>query len=327
MPVKVLADSRGNILFSQGDPDKKYGIASQSKAIATMLIHEQIQKLAAAQGVSVDTILNQRITARVDYGEMVYDRMQTRRDLTYPDDPKVFRPFLSDGSEQDKSAFRLPVEQGKAYSVRELFKAALFESKNDAIQALSDHFFNDFNNKGLQAAFAEMKTRLKLDEFPERDERDPKLPTRLETPHGLNDGGNTFTARDLAKVYGELIRNHLDFFRKFDPNKAARHTVKPLMHHSGLKAAGIDLDAVKSGTGNDRVGLKGNSSSSSLMAVGGRKNGPRFSAVVLADGNRVESVANLLLKMPHDTAPAPAVQDEPRLIGPIRPAVREHRPQ
>jgi hypothetical protein len=275
MPVRIAANANGEILYSEGDIDQAYGIASLSKIWAAALIHDRMKAAISGHKISLHTLLDEPIAIEVDYETMVYERMAPRPDLQPPDDPLTYRPFR-----REKVRFRLPVEKGKSYTTGKLCEASFFQSKNDAIQALADHFFaNDGNSSFRKASYAYAR-RLGL------------TGTKIGDPHGLCDGDNVSTGRDLAVFCAALIREgHMAFFGMFDP-AGKEHTAEPLFRDERLMQNGVKILLAKTASGNNR---QGNDYAENLMTIAQRQNGQFQIALSLTDDDKFNTVSDLLL--------------------------------
>ncbi len=270
MSVRVLANEQGEILYSQGDTHQAYGIASLSKIWASVLIHEQMR------GSTLDIALNKPFTVTVDYPPMIYSRTEPRLDLQPPDDPLTYQPFRP-----EKSKFCLPVEKGKSYTPHELFEATLFHSRNDAAQALADHFFANDDNRSFRKASNAMANRLGLKQ------------TKVGDPHGLCDGDNVSSGKDLMEFCATLYREgHMELFSKFDPT-GKEHTARPLLDDRRLASSGIKILLAKTGTGSNR---HGNDMAESLLIIAKRHDQIRF-AVTLTDEDKFNTIYDMLAKI------------------------------
>jgi D-alanyl-D-alanine carboxypeptidase len=274
MSVRILADANGEILYHKGDIDQTYGIASLSKVWAIALIYDRIKTIALQRNISINAVLEEPIAVAVDYEAMIYSRMAPRPDLLPPDDPLVYRPFR-----KEKAAFRLPVEKGKSYAPRELFEAALFQSKNDAIQALADHFFANDDNKSFRTASYVLAQKLGLSA------------TKIGDPHGVCDGDNVSTAKDLMKFCIALIREgYMAFFDKFDP-AGKNHTAEALFKDSRIMQGGAKILLAKTATGNNR---QGNDYAESLMVIA-KQNGQLKIAITLTVEDKFKTISDMLV--------------------------------
>jgi len=275
MSAALVSTPTGGILFSSGDIDAPYGIASLSKIWAIVLLCDRIKLLAHERKVSLDTILDESISCAIDYEAKIYKRMDARLDLSPPDDPLTYQPFRS-----EKMRFRLPVENGKSYKIRDLFEAALFQSKNDALQALADHFFGDADNIGFQAASKVLAHKLGLST------------TKIGNPHGLCDGDNVSSARELNAFYSFIVQEgFLGFFGRFRP-AGKEHTAQSFLDDPRLAQKDIEIMLVKTATGSDR---RGNDGAESAMTIAKIDNQLRI-ALALSDPNRFETLIDLLGK-------------------------------
>jgi D-alanyl-D-alanine carboxypeptidase len=274
MSVAVAASSDGTINWSEGSLDEPYGIASLSKIWASILLYDRMKQLAAHQDLEVHDLLAEPARAHIAYQDMRYTRMALRPDLRAPDDPLFYQPFG-----RDKARFCMPVEKDCLYSVRELFEAALFLSKNDAIQLLSDHFLASDDNRSFRRASQGLASALALEA------------TRIGDPHGLCDGDNVSSARDLVTMCTHIIKEgYLDFFELFDVGQHA-HTCQALYDDQRLKEAGIDIILAKTGTGNDR---HGHDAATHLLAIARTEHGYKI-ALALSHEARFEVVTAMLL--------------------------------
>jgi hypothetical protein len=262
MTVRLLASANGDILHSEGDLDALYGIASLSKIWAAVLFHRQM----TWNNIPLDT----QISASVDYEPMIYTRMAARPDLQPPDDALIYRPFRA-----EKNRFRLPVEKSTRYSIKTLFEAMLFQSKNDAAQALADHFFGNDDNASFREASFSQVADIGLTQ------------TAIGDPHGLNDGDNVTTPREWVAFCAFLVKQgHADFLASFGASRD--HSAQVLFEDPRL--ADTRILCAKTATGNNR---RGDDSAFSLMAVV-EKNGERRMALALSDKHAFDSVAALL---------------------------------